>query len=154
MPAFELVPATEAHAIAIAKHLSPQSLKDCSVLGRDPLAQSIYNFQTSVCVFAGLLDGRCFCLFGVYPDSLISNRGQPWLLTSADLPVARLALARGSREYFPWLVNRFASLHGWVYEENAVSIRWLRWLGCTIAPEPTPLGETGKLYHHFEWIAP
>ena len=149
---FALVPATEAHALDLAANLSPQSLLDCAVLGREPGPLCVDNFRTSVCVFAGLIDGRCFCLFGVYPDSLVSDSGQPWLLTSADLKDAKVVFGRASRQYIPYLRNRFTYLHGWVYERNTVSIKWLRWLGYEVAPEPIALA-LGKRYHRFEWRA-
>jgi len=149
---FELVSATEAHALDLAANLSPQSLMDCAVLGRDPGRLCVDNFRTSVCVFAGLCDGRCFCLFGVWPDSLTATSGQPWLLTSPAILGAKIVFGRASRQYLPYLRNRFTYLHGWVYEGNTVSRKWLKWLGYTIAPEPTTIGD-GKRYYRFEWSA-
>lgn len=152
MAKFELVPATEAHARDLAAHFSPQSVRDCEVLQKDPGRLCVDNLRTSVCVFAGLIDGRCFCLFGVTPDFHGAASGQPWLLTSADLPHGKIALARGSRQYLPYLRQRFTWLHGWVYEHNSVSIKWLRWLGYTLAAEPTVIDSRGgRRYYAFEW---
>ena len=147
---FELVPATEAHAREIATNLSPQSWIDSAVLELDPLALALAGVQKSVYAFAGLDNGRCFCMFGIVPDSLTATSGQPWLLTSADLPKDRAAMARASRQYLPYVRNRFTHLYGFVYEHNAVSIKWLKWLGYTLAPEPEIVG-AGKRYYAFEW---
>lgn len=153
MPRFELVPATEEHALDLASNLSLQSQLDCIALGRDPDALAVNGVRTSVCVFAGLIDGRCFCLFGVYPDTLTATSGQPWLLTSTDLKDGKVAFGRASRQYLPYLRNRFTHLYGFVYVENAVSIKWLKWLGYTVGSEPTTIGSFERRYYSFEWRA-
>lgn len=152
MSRFELVAATEEHALDLATRLSEQSIIDCRTLGLDPGPQSVDNFRTSVYVFAGLMDGRCFCMFGVVPDSTSSSSGQAWLLTSSDLKNAKVVFGRASRQYLPFVAaNRFAKIYGWVYEKNAVPIKWLRWLGYEIAPTSTPIGCNGELYYYCEW---
>jgi hypothetical protein len=88
----------------------------------------------------------------VLPDSLTATSGSPWLLTSADLKDAKVAFAKASRHYIPYLRNRFTYLHGWCYERNTVSLRWLKWLGYTIAVEPTT-AENGNRYYEIEWTA-
>ena len=149
---FDLVPATEAHALDLLVHISLQSSDDYASLGLDPSKCALDILQKSVCAFAGLIDGRCFCLFGVVPDSLTATSGEPWLLTSADLKDAKVAFAKASRQYIPYLRNRFTFLHGWVYERNTVSIKWLKWLGYTLAPAPS-LATNGRAYYAFEWNA-
>lgn len=150
---FEIVPATEALALDLADHLSPASLLDTTVLGRTPRQSVVYNLRHSVYAFAGVDAGRCFCLFGIVPDSLTALSGQPWLLTAADMPPCRTTMARATRQYLPYVRQRFTRVHGFVYEHNAVSIRWLKWLGYTLAPEPTRLGSTEHRYYAFEWNA-
>lgn len=152
MPHFELVPATEEHALDLLSNLSPQSVRDYESLGLDPNSYVVRGLTSSVCAFAGLIDGRCFCLFGVHPDSLTATSGSPWLMTSADIAQAKIAFGRASRQYIPYLRNRFTHLHGWCYEHNTVSIKWLKWLGYAIAPELT-VAENGQRYYKFEWKA-
>lgn len=150
MPHFDLVPATEAHALDLLSNISLQSSDDYKSLGLDPNEYVVRGLHASVCTFAGLIDGRCFCLFGVIPDSLTATSGEPWLMTSADLKEGKIAFAKASRQYIPYLRQRFTHLHGWVYEHNVVSIKWLRWLGYTVAPEPTTACN-GQRYYRFEW---
>lgn len=152
MPRFELVPATEDHALDLLTNISPQSIRDYQSLDIDPNEYVVRGLQASVCAFAGLIDGRCFCLFGVRPDSLTATSGSPWLMTSADIVQAKIAFAKASRQYIPYLRNRFTHLHGFVYEHNTVSIKWLRWLGYTVSPEPVT-ARNGQRYYQFEWSA-
>jgi hypothetical protein len=149
---FDLVPATEAHALDLLSDISLQSSDDYASLGLDPSECALDILQKSVCAFAGLIDGRCFCLFGVVPDSLTATSGEPWLLTSVDIARSKIAFAKASRQYIPYLRNRFTFLHGWVYERNTVSIKWLKWLGYTLAPAPS-LATNGRAYYAFEWNA-
>ena len=142
---FALVPATEAHALDLASHISDVSGTDCLMLGNDPCRQSVDNLRTSVYAFAGLSNDRCFCLFGVIPDFLAADHGQPWLLTADEMPPARAAMARVSRQYIPYVSQRFTYLYGWVNAENQTSVKWLRWLGYTVYP--------GAPYRRFDWRA-
>ena len=146
-----VVEATEAHALEIAARLSPQSLRDLAVFNLEPGPLCVDNLRTSMCVFAGMADDRCVALFGVLPDE---NRraGQPWLLTSEDLPKHKHALARGSQQYMALLQREFDWLHGWTGARNTVSRRWLAWMGFTLASEPTLIGN-GQPYYHFDWRA-
>ena len=152
MPHFDLVPATEAHALDLLSNVSLQSSDDYASLGLDPNEYVVRGLQASVCAFAGLIDGRCFCLFGIRPDSLTATSGSPWLMTSVDIARSKIAFAKASRQYIPAVRIRFTSLHGWVYERNTVSIKWLKWLGYAVAPEPT-VAENGQCYYRFEWNA-
>ena len=152
MPRFDLVPATEAHALELLSEISPQSSDDYASLGLDPREHAVEHLRKSVCTFAGLIDGRCFCLFGVLPDALTAGSGEPWLLTSADLRYAKIAFAKASQQYIPYLRHRFTFLHGWVYEHNTTSIRWLRWLGYEVGDTTLP-AKNGQRYYRFEWNA-
>lgn len=149
---FALVPATETHALDLLANLSPQSQRDYESLDEDPCRHTVDILRTSVCAFAGLIDGRCFCLFGVTPDSLTATSGEPWLLTSSDIRCAKIAFGKASRGYIPYLRNRFTHLHGFVYEHNAVSIKWLRWLGYSLSEAPVA-ATNGRRYYKFDWSA-
>lgn len=148
---FALVPATEAHALDLAANLSSGSMLECQQMGWNPGPHCVYVLRTSAYVFAAVEDGRCFCMFGCYPDSLVADSGQVWLLTAATLPKERIRMAMATRHYLPYIRNRFTKIYGWVYEGNAVSIKWLKWLGYEISPETTPLGPDSALYHYCEW---
>ena len=151
MPNSYVEAATEAHALELAAHLSPQSLRDLAVFGLEPCPLCVDNVRTSICAFAGMADDRCVALFGVAPDA-DRSAGQPWLLTSEDIAQHTHALARGSRQYMALLQREFTWLHGWVAERNTVSRRWLAWMGFTLASEPTLIGN-GQPYYPFDWRA-
>ena len=57
MPRFDLVPATEAHALELLSDISLQSSDDYASLGLDPREHAVEHLRKSVCTFAGLIDG-------------------------------------------------------------------------------------------------
>src|SRR5690606_1591697 len=82
--------------------------------------------------------------------SLLGDCGLPWLLASDRLLAHQRAFLRRCPGYLARMRRGHALLHNWVDERNAVSRRWLAWLGFRFDP-PAPHGLLGLPFRRF-WM--
>jgi hypothetical protein len=108
-----------------------------------------YDFSTHVWAVRDITESP-IALWGVGPLSLVGGIGSPWLLAADAFEglgrdIARLSrpLLAAVRDHYPHLENRVDARH-------VRAVRWLSWLGFTIAPA-TPWGVEGRPFHRF-WI--
>lgn len=97
--------------------------------------------------WAGLIDGKTVCIFGVVDRA--NGIGVPWMVGTPDIEAAAITFARGSYAVTRAMFKRWSYLTNWVDARNCHAIRWLRFLGFTIH-EPEPYGKLGMLFHPFE----
>lgn len=79
------------------------------------------------------------------------NRGRVWLFGTNLLTASQREVrssVRFSREWVRLQARRFGQLFNYVWSGNAISLRWLRWLGFTIEPS-RPMGLAGASFHPF-----
>src|SRR5215467_288715 len=69
-----------------------------------------YCFSLSMYMWAGLIDGRLACLWGLIPPTLLSNQAYLWLYTTD-------------------VIKEHTSICGHAIAGADKSIKWLRWLG-------------------------
>lgn len=62
--------------------------------------------------------------------------GCPWLLASDGLMAVKRSFLRDCRPQLMRLHGDFPTLYNEVWAGNTVHIRWLRWLGFTVADQP------------------
>lgn len=152
MPRCEIVPATTAHAEALAPVLRQADVLEVWAAGRRrPLEALLLSAAASRDARAGLADGRVVCMFGVADVTFISDYHVPWLLGAEELPQHARAFLRLNREYMAGARILYPVLKNWVDARNAQSIRWLRWLGFTILPAK-PYGVDQLPFHPFEMV--
>lgn len=96
-------------------------------------------------------DGELLSLHGVVRVSILGGTGSPWLLGSRSLVNHKRALMEISRAHVQGWRERYDFLENWVDAGNALSIRWLRWLGFTLEPA-APYGRFGRPFHRF-WMS-
>lgn len=148
MTVYQIVPATIEHARALAPLMRNHDALECEAYGHTTLSALTFSMGQSIEALTGLVDGKPVCMFGYSTPSLVSDVGQPWLLGTVEMEKHATAFLRRNRPYIAELRKSFRKLHGWVYERNRASIKWLRWLGFTVAPEITVIG--GIRFHPFE----
>lgn len=124
-----------------------------ALTGRDPQAMLAESVARSASAWAGRADGALVCLFGVVPVSLTGVTGIPWLLGSDAVAAYGRPFLRRNRAYVRAMLRDFPVLANVVDARNAVSIRWLRWLGFTLGT-PQPMGIKGLPFIPFEMRAP
>lgn len=124
-----------------------EELFDLGLTPTDALLRSIRGSRDA---WAGLVDGRVACIFGVYPLTTLGSEAFPWLLAS-DLMVQHAKMfLRLNRPYITQLRKDFKWLHNYVSARNLAAIRWLRWLGFVIDERPVLLGPKRAMMLHFE----
>ena len=128
---------------ALAGQMRPLDRLEFDVLvGGDPVQVLPAMIQTGIQIgsqtgstgapaFAGWMDGRLVCCFGRLNGTLLSGHCAPWMLATPALerPAVRRAFLRVSRKIVRALVRDFISASNLVHAHNALTIRWLKWVG-------------------------
>lgn len=146
----EIVPATAEHIAWIAPRLRPadrEEIAASTVL--PPLSALAVSLAGSDQAFTALQDGEPVVVGGVGTVSLLPRTGMPWLLATPAIEEMRVEFLRGTREQVRRIGAGYALLRNHVDARNALSIRWLRWLGFTLH-DPVPFGPAGLPFHPFE----
>ncbi len=116
--------------------------------GREPYAVLIDSFRRSEVAYVGLIDGEIACAWGVARESILSSAGVIWLLSTAVMERAPVAVARRTRRELQELLKVYPELGNYVDSEYEKCVRWLEWLGFTLEP-PEPLGIRGGMFRKF-----
>jgi len=149
MTAIRVVPATPTQAAALAPRLRRADADEVWAAARlTPEEAPRQSLALSLRAWAGLADDEVMCLFGLAPLSLLTGWGAPWLLGADGLERHANAFLRRNRAMVADMRALCPRLENRVDARNAVSIRWLRWLGFTLHPA-TPWGPDGLPFHRF-----
>lgn len=147
--AVDIRPATPDDARALVLRAADRAEID-ALTGRDPRAVLAESVDRSTSAWAGCADGALVCLFGVVPLSLAGVTGIPWLLGSDAVTRYGRPFLRRNRAYVRTMLREYPVLRNVVDARNAVSIRWLKWLGFTMG-QPVPMGVRGLPFIPF-WM--
>ena len=151
-PVVEIRPATVADALALVLRQADREEVE-ALTGRDPREALVASVERSASAWAGLANGELVCLFGVVPMTLVGVTGIPWLLGSESVTRYGRPFLRRNRIWLREMLREFPVLRNVVDARNAVSIRWLAWLGFTFGT-PQPMGVRGLPFIPFEMSAP
>lgn len=147
-PEVEVRPATYRDALVLPLRRADRDEIE-ALTGRNPRAVLVESVEASAKAWAGLADGTLVCLFGVVPKSLVGITGIPWLLGSDDVCAYSRQFLRRNRAYVDVMLADFPYLINVVDARNAVSIRWLKWLGFRFG-QPVPMGVRGLPFIPFD----
>lgn len=150
MARYHVMPATRAHAEALASTMHHRSRAEARDLNHKPLASLLKGLDTSAEAWTGFADDRPVCMFGIVPDSDISNEGHIWLAINRDLKQHARSFLTANRRYLADALTRYRRLYGFVFARNTVSIRWLMWLGFVVSEECIQDTDTGHVFRRFD----
>ncbi|WP_223621175.1 hypothetical protein [Lysobacter sp. ESA13C] len=146
MSALTFHPPTPARLDYIAERLRAADRVELAVTapGRavaEVLHDSVLSSRWSI---VAEVDGVASIAYGVAPtaDPLI---GSPWLLATDDLRKVRREFIERCRGEVRLMQQKFLVLTNEVHRDNALSIRWLEWLGFTI-DRARPVGPNGEMF--------
>jgi len=142
--AIEIVPATIEHAGRI--DLRPGDAREIEALGVGLPEAVEMSMSRAVWADAYLLDGAVAALVGVSVQSILGGEGVPWLLTGTPVDRCKRDFLRLTKAGVARMRRQFPVLTNFVHADYLQSLRWLRWLGFTIAPAQ-PFGINGALFH-------
>lgn len=148
-PAVKVIEVTEDHIQHVAQYMRQADVDEvmaCS--GSSPYEALSRSVRSSRYAATAVLRGEVACIFGLYVTTFASGVGSPWMLGTDAVSRYARDFAPASREVIANMQRICPSLANFVYTENKVSIRWLRWLGFTI-DRAIPYGDSGQLFHKF-----
>jgi len=88
-----------------------------------------YCFLLSTMMWAGLIDRRLACLWGLIPPTLLSNQAYLWLYTTDVIKEHQFVLVRHSQLVMEEILKQYPTVYGHAIIGSDKSIRWLKWLG-------------------------
>ena len=91
-----------------------------------------------------LVDGVPTVLYGVNSTD-IPECGSPWMIGTDDIAKIGRQVLAGSREGIAEMRQAYRFLFNQVHRDNAISIKWLKWLGFQV--DETPTGPFNEFYN-------
>jgi hypothetical protein len=92
-------------------------------------------------------DNKPIAIFGVAP--LDTNLGSVWLLGSGRIKDIQREFLRHSRFWIEELHSKYDVLTNYIYAENTVHLKWLKWLGFTIIRRVENFGSLSLPFYEF-----
>lgn len=109
----------------------------------DPAAAVRTGWGWSDWTNAVLVDDAPAILYGVAPTGK-RGQGSPWMLATDGIHAIQRKFLIGSRGEVDRMRARYSVLINQVHRGNTLSIKWLKWLGFTLYPEPA--GPNGQFF--------
>lgn len=140
-----ILDATTAGAIAIARKLRDADRIELAAAGVIDIEGAVLSsMRCSDAVKIAEVGGAPAVIYGVCPSG--DGCGVPWMLaTDAIGEIPGRVIIESRREVDGW-ARRYAMLANYVHEANAVSIRWLRWLGFAVLTVPAEHNPKFRLF--------
>lgn len=136
MPKVEVVPATIAHAYALARCLRDDDRAEIEAAGEGARISLRRCFRSSVMCKTAFVDGEIACMWGL-AGTMLSDVGHPFLLTAAPVERAPLALIRIGKDEVKKMLWHRAHLYDYVAARYTRAIGLLEMFGFTVhAPMP------------------
>lgn len=135
MISVEIVPAEAAHvreALASLRDFDKGNIERCIA----PEAILLEEMRYSTIACAGLINGEVACVWGVKANTILNDSAYLWVLTTQRVDEHPFIFVRHSQRMAEELLKHFSYLHGFVLADNHRSVKWLRWLGCSLVPAP------------------
>lgn len=117
-----------------------------AISGRTPYDALSLSFRKSTRAYTGLVNGKPEVMFGSADINILTGVGAAWLLGTDAVERHQLRFLRESIDWRDQLLQRYSVLRNFVDTRNAVSIRWLRWLGATFSEPVTLRGHEFLLF--------
>jgi hypothetical protein len=149
---YSVIPATEELAIRVADNLRPADVEEVWASSHhDPREAMMMSVMASRDAKVGMVGTHPVCVFGVVPYSLLSDRGVPWMLCTAEIEGHARAFLKGNRKVIREWRQSYRLLRNFVDARNVKSIQWLRWLGFTVYAAQ-PYGVERLPFHQFDMV--
>jgi hypothetical protein len=115
----------------IEKVSSRQAVELIREIDFDDVGQRTMDFclLMSTVIWAGFIDKRLACIWGVIPPTLMSSQAYLWLYTTDVIKGHEFILVRHSQLVIKEILEEYPSIVGHALMGADKSIRWLKWLG-------------------------
>jgi hypothetical protein len=88
-----------------------------------------YCLLMSVDIWAGFINDKLACIWGIIPPTLMSYQAYLWLYTTDTIKGHEFILVRHSQLVIDELLKVYPDIVGHATMGSDKSIRWLKWLG-------------------------
>jgi hypothetical protein len=151
----QLVPATEAHARALAPHLRAGDVAEIRATAGVGAEAGLLGSLRGTLAGGGeagalLIGGEVAALWGVRPLTDLRQVGVVWLLTGELVERHRHLFAGLSMFVLAKLLDEYPVLCNWVDARYRRALRWARWTGAQLE-EPRPFGVEARWFHKATW---
>lgn len=92
------------------------------------------SYRRSAFAYSVFFGDELIAMFGVVPESLVSDRGIVWMLTGDGVQKIWIRFLRASRHFVEFLRTKYPMLYNFVDVRHERAIAWLRWIGADIFP--------------------
>lgn len=148
----KVIPARAAHIRTIARRMRQADRDEVAAAsGRSPAEALALSLRKSTAAWTVLFDGRPEAMFGVGDLNILAGIGAPWMLGTDAVERNYVPFLRASVDWRDQLLRRYSTLRNFVDERNAVSVRWLGWLGFKFSD---PVSFRGHNFRMFELRSP
>jgi len=80
-------------------------------------------------VYAGIINDKLACIWGLIPPSLLSTKAYLWLLSTPLVAEHKFLFVRRSQLWIEEVLKTYDEIVGYCDEYNGAAIKWVRWLG-------------------------
>ncbi len=95
------------------------------------------------------IDGRPAAILGLVPTNILGRSGIVWLLGTDAIERHAKAFCHLCRQELAEMMSRADRLENFVWVENKISIRWLKWLGFEFEDKEIVWGPKKARFLHF-----
>ena len=149
MAKHQLVEATLEHAAMMAANMKQADIDEVWATGYyTPLEALELSIKVSRDPLCWLANGEVVCVFGCAEQSLLTDKGVPWMLTTDEISKYGKLFLRYNKKYIDIMKDRYRELENHVDARNTDAIKWLRWLGFSFGPAE-PFGVERLPFHRF-----
>lgn len=146
---YEFTIPTKEDAAYIAANLKQNNRQEIiAAIGDNALNDILRSMKRSKMLGCFKANGVPVAIYGVIPDSLLSDTGVVWLLFSDETMQHRRVVGRYTKRGIQAILTHFSKVYNWVDVGNKDIIRWLQWLGAEIKG-PYKHGIYGLPHYYF-----
>jgi|SaaInlStandDraft_2_1057019.scaffolds.fasta_scaffold17445_2 hypothetical protein len=148
MASAQFITPSNAAAVYVANHMREADRLEVASLGVTPHRAIEISWNHSTTAHMVAVGGSPSILFGVCPESVLTRKGIPWLLATDGIELVSRRFLRECRGHLDAMFTSYDTLSNMVSVDNAVSIRWLEWMGFQFGA-PVPAGIVGQMFYPF-----
>lgn len=132
----EIVEAGFCHVMEALGNLREHERAQCEKMwGAEIEKEAARIYAQSLLTYAGLMDGKCVVVWGVYSPRILADEGYVWLLGTRLIEEHPIVFLRHSRQALALIRPIFRQLYGVVLTEFECGRKWLEWLGFDVGPD-------------------
>lgn len=136
-----------ADVYALARNLRPADRLEVTSLGLEPIPALRSCFRQAIFRQTALVDDEIAAMWGL-GGTMLSNHGQPWLLTAPCIEKMPLAFVHEARKVVLHMLRLKTRLEGHVAADYTRAIRLLELLGFSLG-DPFVVGPRCALFRTF-----